>query len=257
MATKNIEVVHTWQMGLTGDVANISSVLKRYPNSTTETSASETVVIVEIGATGTYYVTYTPTNAQVYRLKLSSSTNFREAWFEDSVSDTPATTTATDSYASESDVVTYAQMGDYTSSTVPTETQVLVMLADRASEIYARLSTIMGSDVTGPPSYSQAIDSSTDAGAALARATRRANAIGAAIDAVYAAGAGDSPGASARMDILITMYDLAVVSLIDPATAYLGYPSRSETHLTAGDVTVPARIVSSQQGLIFDANTEF
>ncbi len=257
MATKNIEVVHTWQMGLTGDVANITATLTRYPDNATETSASETVTIVEIGATGTYYVTYTPTNAQVYRLKLDSSTNFREAWFEDAVSDAPATATANDAYAAESDVASYAQMGDYTSSTKPTETQVVAFLADRASEVYGKLATIMGSSVTGPPSYDTVIDESTDAGKALGRAARKANALGAAIDAILAAGAGDSPGGSQRVADLVALFDMSITAMNEPAVAYLGHPTRSDTHISKGQVTIPSRTVSDQQGLVMDSSVEF
>lgn len=264
MAVKNLQVAHVWLLGLTGLAGTMTATLKRYPSATSEVSASETVTIVEIGATGSYYVTYTPTNAQVYSLKVYESTTDREYWWEDEVQDAPSTASLQYAYATLDDVVAVAQMGAYTSATTPTDVQVTSFLEQRAAEIFAKLVPLMRNDATGPSGYSTTVDQSTDTGKALARVLRRVNAIGAARDALQAAGATASPTPSVRVEDLDTLWRIALHGdgkdvpgeVADAAQAYLSSP-RSATHLSTGQVQRATVFVRAERGLQMTDEVQF
>lgn len=261
MPTKNVAIRHVWELGTTGLAAELTASLWHYADSSTRTTASETVTITEIGATGAYDITYTPTNGYPYTGKIlhdqGSAPTYKTYWFDDLVEDGPDTATEDKSYATEADVVAYAQTGDYTASTVPTQAQVLGFLEQRSARVYARLALLMGSSATGPSGYSTTIDNSTDPGLALERATRRAAALGAAADALRASGAGDTPQQTSRADDLETLFNAALDDLQEPALQYIGHPTRSATHISAGDSTVPTTTVIDQQGAVFDHTTDF
>jgi hypothetical protein len=160
-------------------------------------------------------------------------------------------------YCTEAQVEALTQLGDYTASTTPTEAEVLEFTENRAAEVYAALYQYMGAATPGPSGYSVTIDTGTDVGLAMDFATRSANAYGAAIDALEAAGAGESPGRSERIVDMAALYQRSLESLRDVAIAYIGTANRSETHVSAGDVTVPTKTAVAQQGLEFTSNTDF
>jgi len=255
MPAKNAEILHVWDLGTTGLVANMTAVLERYPSGTSQVTASESVALAEVGATGAYTATYTPVLAQTYILAISESTTFQEARWEDIVSDVASAATANNAYCAEADVVAFAQMGDYTASTIPTEAQVLGFMEMRAGEIYNRLTKTMGSSAPGPTGYSTTIDTSTDPGLALSKVTKLANAIGAAMDAVEASGAGESPARSERVSELAAMYVAVMGSLADVARAYIGYGSFARNHFTEGRVTKESWTSRTQAGLTVDDST--
>jgi len=147
--------------------------------------------------------------------------------------------------------------GNYSTTTKPTEAQVLEFMENRAAEVYARLYQFMGTATPGPSGYSVTIDTGSDPGLAMDFATRNANAIGAAIDALEAAGIGESPSRSERIIDLAALYEQALDRLRDAAIAYIGTANRSETHVSNGDVTVPSATAVDQQGLSFTSNTDF
>ena len=165
-----------------------------------------------------------------------------------------------DSYCSEAEVAAITGVnvaGNYSATTTPTEAQVLVFMAARAGEVYARLYQYMGAATPGPAAYSVTVDTSTDPGKALDVATRHANSLGAAIDALQAAGVGESPSRGEAIIDLNALYQQALDGLRDIAIAYIGTANRSETHISAGDVTVPSRTATDQQGVVFTSSTDF
>ncbi len=164
--------------------------------------------------------------------------------------------TTDNSYCTEAHV-TQITRSPYTTTTVPTEAEMLIFTENRSAEVYNRLVKFMGASATGPSGYATSIDTSTDAGLAMDFVTRQAAAIGAAIDCLDAAGAGESPGRSERIIDLTALHEIAMERLEDAAIAYIGKAARSETHISSGDVTVPTRVVVEQQGIIFNSETEF
>ncbi len=164
---------------------------------------------------------------------------------------------AADSYTLTAQVEQVLQLGAYGAGTAPTVTEVVQFMADRAGVIYARLRAIMGSAATGPPNYSTSINTSTDAGVALASVTNRANYYGAAIDVLIAAGAASGPSPSQRVEELNGLWNQALEELEPAARAYITYASLSETHISAGAVLVRSETATYQQGLVVDSDTEF
>lgn len=258
MATKNVEVLHVWELGTTGLEDNMSASLFYYTSSSSRASASETVTIAEIGSTGAYAITYTPTSAAVYYIVVSESYTLLQIDWEDLVNDAPATATASNAYCTEANVASFAQMGDYTANTVPTETQVLNFMEMRAAEVYGRLARVLGSAAPGPTGYDTTIDSTTDKGRAILRTTRLANALGAAMDAVEAAGAGESPSRSERVGELNALYNAALDELAATAKSYLTYSQYARTHYDEGRVSRESISSSStESGLTFDGSTKW
>lgn len=258
----NTEILHIWEIkdaagaAITGLQPTMTAALSRFPDSATRVAASETVTIAEIGTTGFYAITYTPTLAQTYKCRITESTQFLEYTFEDDVVDAPAAVTSADAYCTEADVVAWAQMGDYTTTTTPTEAQVLLFMQSRAAELYSILSRIMGSSTPGPSSFDVDLDETTDKGKGLGRLLRMANAIGAAMDAVEASGAGQGPARSERVSELGTMYSSLVRSLLDAARNYLGNATRSQTHISGGEMT-RRTVTAVAESLAFDESTKW
>ena len=258
----NAQILHIWEIKDSGGVAvtglsgTMTATLMRFPTTTTSESATETVSIAEIGSTGFYTVTYTPTLAYTYKGRITESTLYLEYTFEDDVDDAPSTASATNAYCTEADVVSFAQMGDYTGSTTPTETQVLGFMQMRAAQVYGTLCRFLGSAAPGPSAYATTIDTSTDAGLALSLATRLTNALGAAMDAVEAAGAGEEPSQSTRVQELSATYDNAMASLRNLAHAYQGYGSRSSTHVSEGEMSRRS-VTTGTEAFTFDESTSW
>lgn len=258
MPAKNEAILHIWDLGdsNTGLDGNMTATLEYYASNASKASASETVTITEIG-TGSYAVEYTPESAGTYKLVVTESSLPAETWWEDIVSDAPSTAQATDAYCTEADVTAWAQRGDYTASTIPTETQVLTFMQTVAATIRGWMAEVIGDDAPGPASYSTSIDTSTDAGLALSNVCKKANAIGAAVHALEASATGDVPARSERVAELFTLFNACKQSVQDAAKAYDGTVSHHTTHVSSGYVTVPSHTSYGQPGLEFDSTTEF
>lgn len=258
MPVTGVEVLHVWRLGITGLAATISTDLNRYADEATQNDASEAVAVVEYGSTGVYALTYTPTLAQTYVLLATESTFGLSAQFESVVSDAPATATADDAYCSEADVVAYAQTGDYTASTTPTENQVLQFAANRAGQLYLAMREEVGDDAPSPTSGGNPIDTSTDKGTALANALRLANAKAAAADALQAAGAGDVPAGSERAAALLAeFYEFLIVRIPEQVQAWRGHGYRAATHVSAGEVTPATVTARTSSGLRFSTESQW
>jgi hypothetical protein len=246
---------------------NMTATLLRYPGDGTEVSATETVSISHITGTNSHEITYTPENAQTYWLKMEESSTFSEYFWEDQVEDTPTAAVADNAYCTEADVVAWAQFAsDFTASTIPTENQVLLFMETRAAELYSVLTVVMGSSAVGPSGssgYSTEIDTSSDVGFALGRVLRRANAIGAAADALEAAGSNEQPNRTERVIELEQMYLGMLQSEADSsiralALQYIGLSGQfAFSHLTAGDITNPTITSREREELRFDQTTKW
>ena len=162
-----------------------------------------------------------------------------------------------DSYCAEANVTAFAQMGDYTPSTTPTQAEVLVFMAGRAGELYSVLVRVMGNDAVGPASYSKSIDNSSDAGKALEFVLIQYNAIGAAMDSLLAAGAGESPQRSERVNELFGVWQEREAAITLAAEQFLGASSESATHISVGEVTVASTTSREEDGIRFNGLTEF
>lgn len=163
-----------------------------------------------------------------------------------------------DSYCAEADVIAIAQyLTDFTGATVPTETQLLEMMARRAAELYAILADVMGTAAPGPASYSTTLDTTTDAGKALQHVLKQYNAIGAAFDALQAAGATETPARSERLAELYAMWQDKDVAVRQAALMYQGYSSRSSTHISTGEITEQSVTSREEDGLTFTGETDW
>lgn len=160
-------------------------------------------------------------------------------------------------YCTEAQVGAITGVADYDATTTPTEAEVLEFTENRAAEVYSRLYQFMGTQTPGPSGYAVSIDTSTDTGLALDFVTRQANAYGAAMDALEAAGASEIPNRSERVADLAALYQKSLDDLRGVAIAYIGTANRSETHVSAGEVTVPSTTAVEQQGTVFTSNTDF
>ena len=168
-------------------------------------------------------------------------------------------------YCVEADVIAYAQTAsDYDATTTPTQVQVEAFIDRRAAEIYAWIRAVIGDAAPGPSGYATTIDNSTDAGLALEDLTTQANAIGAAIDALQAAGAGEGPSRSERVAELMALYygtegikGSLRESIEAAAGAYQGESDDSATHISRGETTEVAVVSVEETGLTFDGGTEW
>jgi hypothetical protein len=257
-ALVNTEELHIWVLGAgnTGLSGTMSTVLTR-SDGTTVSVGSETVTITEDGSSGTYLIKYTPANAQVYRGVVTESSNGYVFTFEDDVQAIPGTSTSSDSYCDITDVEAYAQVGTYGSSTKPTDTEVLGFMANRASDVYSVLREFMDDDAPGPPNFDVTIDTGNDAGKALDRGARQANAIGAAIDALEAGGSGDSRGRTERVAELEERYTAALEKLRGLAIQYVSPTNRIHTHITEGEITLATVTSRQETGLRVTSETDF
>jgi hypothetical protein len=146
-------------------------------------------------------------------------------------------------------------MGAYTAGDNPSDAEVLGFMANRAGQVFGVLGQWMMDSTPGPSNYSTTIDETRDAGVALSRACRHANALGAAADALQAAGVGDSRGATPRVLELEAQYMAALPMLEGPAKSYR--TQRAITHISAGEITKAAVTSRQEQGLAVDDRTEF
>lgn len=175
----------------------------------------------------------------------------------------------TQAYCSVDDVEELTQVAAYSVTTKPSLADVEGFCRKRASTVYGWVRAVMGSAAQGPNGYATPIDSSTDAGLALGQACRQANAVGAAIDALEAAGIGDEPEASDRTERLRARFDRAEGSdnpspleqaVMEAAQAVVGRSERSATHVSkemAAASSEAMLIPSSEPGLTFDSETEW
>lgn len=258
MPVVNESQLHVWQLGVTGRAGNMTKALKRYPSASSEVSASETVTVAEIGSTGSYAVTYTPTLGQLYVGLITETLLGATYSFTDEVLTGPESVTVDDAYCSMADVIAFAQAGTYSSSTVPTESEVLGFMAKRASRVYSALAKVMGASAPGPANYATTIDTTTDKGKALSQACRFANAVGAAMDALEAAGANQAPAKSERVAELGVLWMGCIADLEYAAQAYQGTAGGlARTHVSTGEITQPSVTAREQQGLLFNHLTRF
>ena len=255
-------VEHIWQIGTSGQdlSGSITAALARYPSGTSEVSATESVAIAKISGAGAYRITYTPENAQTYKLSLSESTLPAETSYEDSISDAADTATADNCYCSVANVEGRAQIGSFTVSTKPSLVQVTTFMEDRAGEIYAILAATLGDKAPGPTGYDLGIDETRDTGRALSQQLRGANSMAAAADALSAAGAGDEPTRSARAENLLSDYQVALERAMKMAEVYLEEVTDTRSGATArsrGNVSTRSRTVRPEQGHVFDSETQW
>ncbi len=163
----------------------------------------------------------------------------------------------TNSYCAHEDVERWTQVGDYDASSVPTLTEVYSFQAGRAAELYAILADVMGTAAPGPAAFGTTIDTGTDAGLALSAVVSQYNAIGAAIDALAAGGAGTSPGRSERINELFALWGERETPIRAAARVYQGLGGRSATHKSIGEITSASVDAREEDGLTFDGTTKF
>ncbi len=264
MAVINIEIVHVWSMrdedgnALTGLVANLSDTLTRYPTKTTSEAATETVAFAEIGSTGDYTISYTPTLAYLYKGIILESSLAQEFTFEDNVLGAATTAVATDAYCSEADVVGVVQLTpDYTSGTTPTETEVLQFMKQRAAQVYAWMAEVSDTSAPGPASFSTSIDTSTDVGSALESVCRQANCVAAGADALEASGATSTPARTERLNELFADFFATKDTIQALAKVYVGASFSTATHISDGSITEPTIINRTRPYLPFTDTTQW
>ena len=167
-------------------------------------------------------------------------------------------TSEADSYCAEADVIAVAQyLTDFDATSTPTEDQLLEFMARRAGELYAILFDVMGTAAPGPASYSVTVDTGSDGGKALDAVLKQQNAIGAAFDALQAAGASETVGRSERVAELWTMWVDGNTALRTTATMYQASTSTSATHISVGEITEKSITSREEDGLTFDGTTQW
>ena len=165
-----------------------------------------------------------------------------------------------DSYCAVTDVEAVTQIGTYAAGTVPTQAQVWEFQAHRTGELYAILYEVLGTAAPGPAAYSVTVDTSTDGGLALDTVLKQQNAIGAAFDALQAAGASETPGRTERIAELWTMWVDGNAALRNTATMYVASTSgtsTSATHISTGEITEKSVTSREEDGLTFNGSTQW
>jgi len=216
------------------------------------------VTITEIGVTGLYNIKFTPDEDGIWLLTATNPAGTDEAVYEYDViaGSVAATALSTDAYCAESDVVAIAQYtDDFTASTTPTESQLFNFMARRAAILYSDIRAVLGSAAPGPDNYNVKFTGSTDAEVALERVLIHFNAIGAAIDTLEAAGAGESPGRSERIAELYTMWSDRDDELRMAAKMYQTSSTTSATHISVGEITKSSVSSREEDGLMFTGTT--
>lgn len=160
-----------------------------------------------------------------------------------------------ESYASVADIEARVGLGVFGASTRPTLTQATAFAVQRAGELFAILSEVLGSEAPGPISstiYIIKLNVSTSGGYALSQLLSLANAIGAAADCLEAAGAGEVPQRSERVTDLLEEYgqlrerisgmasSYPVTGVVDPLVV---------THLSSGLVSPVTSTTAVQAGV--------
>lgn len=248
------QVIHVWDLANTsggpydGLSGNMSTDLNRTVSGTAIVAATETATITEVG-TGYYVVAYTPAHAGTYRGLVTESTTFAEFTFEDYVEDTTTVTADADAYCGIADVEAFLGWTAAT-TTKPTQAQVENFMARRAAELYALMASQLGASTPGPANYTTVIATSSDRGLALSRVLAMANAIGAAMDAILAMEAGETPGRSERAGDFAAMWENVKPQVIQAARNYQLMTSRSMSHADESTSTVVS-------GLSFYSTTEW
>ena len=164
--------------------------------------------------------------------------------------------TANDSYCATSDVESRVRLGAFSDSpaTTPTLAEVLEFQAHRAGELYSVLDDVMGADAPGPESYATKLsDISGDPGKALTFAVKMFNAIGAAMDALDAAGANQAPARSERVKELGEQY-AGAKEAIEPLArlVVMVTDGRAVTHISKGEITKRTVVSREEQELVTD-----
>ena len=167
-----------------------------------------------------------------------------------------------DSYCAETDVIRYTQTETtYGAGTVPTEAQVLEFQASRAADLYMIVFGEMGSTALGPASYDNPITPGNSSEEfALNQVLKEANAVGAAMDALAAAGAGEEPARSERVAELGVLYEGWVGRIqkaVEMLVTSLSGASSSASHVSIGEITNPSVISRERDAFEFDQTTEF
>lgn len=160
------------------------------------------------------------------------------------------------SYCNASDVEARVRLGAFsdTPATTPTLAQVLEFQAMRAGEIYSILVGVMGEDAPGPESHDVKLSAvSGDVGKALTFTVKMFNAIGAAMDALDAAGANQAPARSERVKELGEQYANAKEA-IEPLAklVVMTTDGRAITHISRGEITQKTIVPREEQELVTD-----
>ena len=164
-------------------------------------AAGESVSWTEIGATGTYYTSFTPLNSGLYKLdvrEIGPATALRADTFDYDVFAPGAlySPTYTNAFCAESDIERWLQH-PISSSSKPNDTEAAAFAEARAAQLMT-LCASLGFTVT---------PSTVVAGSRLEDLLREANAIGAALDWSVASFFSESPNASDRAETLQTLWD--------------------------------------------------
>lgn len=163
---------------------------------------------------------------------------------------------ANDSYCATSDVEALTGAGAYGAGTTPTLQAVLNFQAHRAAQLYQILAERMGTSAPGPASYATTIDTGTDKGKALEAVLIHFNAIGAAMDALIAAGASTAPKNSNRVEELFGMWERREAVVTAAAESYLGSGSGVASHISVGEITLPTT-TSREGNFTFTSDTDW
>ena len=213
--------------------ADITFTLHRQSGSTFIASA-EAVTFTEIGATGQYYITFTPLQAALYSLhllELNAAGFQRTQGYVFNVASPGASFAPafSNAYCSEDDVERWAQIAFGVSSR-PTSTQVAAFAESRASELTG---IVAPEGLTVTPA-----DFLTVADAVSQDYLRELNAISGAADSLMAKFMQETPSLIEKIPPLLVEYERRVNRFVE----YLrkaGTPRNIRTHITAGEVTLP------------------
>lgn len=260
MPVTNESVLHIWSLGVafTGLSGNMSAAGTRHVDESTSAAITESFTIAEIGSTGVYSILYTPTVDAVYRFEVTETSLGLTESFEDDVQTGASTAVVTNSYASLADEEAFSRLGAPSASTDPTEAEVTLFLENRSAELYGLMAAEISGAAPGPSGYSTTIDTGTDVGLALSKVLRMATAIGAAMDRLQSAGAGEQPSRTERVTELAEMYAALGPSVLRLALEYAsGGVTLAATNYSTGQsskATVTRRTDSSP---VFDVGTEW
>ena len=216
------------------------------------------ITITEVGTTGLYDIKFTPDEEGIWLLTATNPAGTDESVYEYDVicGSVAATALAADSYCSIDDVVAIVQyLSAFSASTTPTEAETLNFMSRRTAILYSEIRTVLGTSTPGPSSYQTTFSGSEDSEVALERVLIHFNAIGAAIDVLESASAGETPGRSERISELYTMWNDRSGEIRAAAMMYVVASTRSATHISVGEISEASTTSREEEGLTFNGTT--
>lgn len=211
-------------------------------------ASGEPISFAEVGASGTYTVSFTPASTGHYVLTLREKVGLRritEFRYDVLQAGEGAVPTYANAYCAEVDIERWAQM-QISATSAPSDSEVAAFAEARASELTG-IAVSLGFEIS---------PSTITAGSTEEDLFREANAIGGAADTVMAKFMSESPSRSDKAEALLAEYQKRV----DRITNYIKRfkVSLATNHILSGDTDEPLAVSAPlNRGIEITMGSEF